>query len=164
MSTTDSSTWSPRRWALELLEREWSTIRGGAYRVYRGPVVWAEWDFNANPRGVSIFTATITPLGLPRELGGAKLATFQMEVAAKIGDPARWGARSRESVDGLHDELLEDSESVLLALLAAGQTLTGEDGADAAVFRLDARQAIADSWFDAADAIQGWSIRFTAAI
>lgn len=164
MSTTDPKTWSPRRWVLELLEREWSRIRSGAYRVYRGPVVWAEWDFNAHPRGVSIFTATITPLGLPNELNGAKLATFTCEVAAKIGDPHRWGARSRESVDGLHDELLEDSESVLLALLSAVHSLNGEEGADAAVFRLDARQAIADAWFDAAEAVQGWSIRFTAAI
>ncbi len=164
MSTAEPTTWSPRRWILEHLEREWSTVRGGAYRVYRGPVVWAEWNFDANPRGVSLFTATITPLGVPSELNGAKLATFQMEVAAKIGDPERWGARSRECVDGLHDELLEDSESVLLALLSAVHSLSGEEGADAAVFRLDARQAIADAWFDAAYAVQGWNIRFTAAI
>lgn len=161
MSTAHPSTWSSRRWVVEKLAELWAKQRAGAYRVVRGPVIWGDFDFADAPRAVSINTDKVWPLGRERELCGAIVGFFAIEVFARIENPTTYGAPDGQVAEGLHDELLDDITEVLEALVTATQSPINAPGADPVLLKLMSDDVESVSSFDADAKVQGWVTTFS---
>ena len=85
-------------------------VRNGAYRVYRGPVTWVAFDFNAHPLGAAVILAETA-------LQDSGEATIILELFAA------WHERPIERNTPLDDltldDLYEDARLVVRSVISA---------------------------------------------
>jgi len=127
------------------------TVGGGRYFVRRGPVNWAEFDFNRYSAGISILTPEFTLLGAQ-----VNSITVTLELVQRLPD----GERLYLDTDGLNDEeiegLVEDARIILIGLKSAKDS-TG----DSTVLRVVDNRIEGQEMANLDFSIQGVMVTFT---
>jgi hypothetical protein len=98
---------SPRRVAAESLKFFASTVRGSSYYVKRGAINWANFDFEAHPRAISIL---FDEQSLLKEINDCRVS---LEMFSRLPE-VETGID-----DGLMDELFEDAEYIFRSFVNA---------------------------------------------
>lgn len=139
---------SPLRNMAEYLREQWRAVRGGTYFVKRGPILWADFDFEAQPRAVAILIDDHTFL---RDINDANVA---FELGARMPS-----GREPEVDDGLLEELTDDAKWVIRQLVKGTDSV-----GDAVVLRLEHQSARIREWHDPDMKVQGVICTFLAAL